>query len=167
MFIGRTIELHIDLGKSEVLQLLATKTIREPSKDVDNLFVGHFHGGEFELKRDIRYQNGFLPVFRGRITAVSSGSRIEGELSLSDGTSISLYLWWGGMGAALLVAISMGSLLSASFAIPAALLGWIYSRLIRRAFNPEADTIEQALMDMFSDYSPRLTTNRTGIFGRP
>jgi len=164
MFIGRDIQLCIESGVPEALQLLAAKTAISSTQHSDNIFIGHVEGNRFELKRDIRHSNSFLPIVSGRVESSQVGTIIYARLSLSDSAAGFMFFWYAWLMCCLMyVVFNAGLSANLVWALLPVSLAVVGGFLIRFGFSPEADTIEMALAQIFAGRSPKIVVKRTGL----
>ena len=98
-------------------------------------FIGTIGRHSFRIWRDIRYRNSFLPVVRGEILAIASGSRLQVTMTLHWLVTLFMLVWFGGVGLALVAgrAGTEGGFL----AVPLGMLLFGVA-LVSAAFIPEA-----------------------------
>jgi hypothetical protein len=68
-------------------------------------FIGTVEADAFEITRDIRYRNSFLPRIKGRVRSVSTGSCIDVRMYIHPAVAIIMVVWLVGFGAAAMVSL--------------------------------------------------------------
>ena len=63
-------------------------------------FIGVVEGNSFQLRRDIRYRNSFLPQVKGRVEATAGGTMVFVTMHLHPAVGVFMVLWLGGVGVA-------------------------------------------------------------------
>jgi hypothetical protein len=71
-------------------------------------FIGKAEGSNFNLHRDIRYRNSFLPRIRGHIDVDAEGTRIDVTMHLHPFAFVFMLFWLGGVGLAGIAMLSHG-----------------------------------------------------------
>lgn len=117
-------------------------------------FIGSVQDESFELRRDIRYRNSFLPMIRGRITPNGVGTRVCVTMLIHPLVAIFMIFWLG------MVAFGAISMRSASSIIPGGM--FIFGvALTVGAFVPEAIKAKRLICDAVTN-SAAGVLQRTG-----
>lgn len=94
-------KFQIDSGLSaaEVLQRIKQRT---GEKKLFNFrssleFSGHVNEREFEITKNISYQNSFLPVIEGKIEQISTGARVTISMRLHLAVICFMFIWFSGV----------------------------------------------------------------------
>ena len=103
-------------------------------------FVGSVQDESFELRRDIRYRNSFLPMIRGHITPNGVGTRVCVTMFIHPLVALFMIFWLG------MVGFGAVSTRSASSIIPGGM--FIFGvALTVGAFIPEAINAKHLICD--------------------
>jgi hypothetical protein len=71
-------------------------------------FIGKVDGSEFKCRRDIRYQNSFLPRIAGRVSSDHNGTKTDVIMYLHPLVLVFMLLWLGGVGLGAVAALRQG-----------------------------------------------------------
>jgi hypothetical protein len=108
-------------------------------------FVGELTADRFQINRDIRYGNSFLPVIRGRICANPSGGTVlKMTMSLPIFTAGFMALWFSGVLFAVVVAIRQAIAGGAVVLVPFGLIAAGVA-MVAIGFYPEARKAERLI----------------------
>jgi hypothetical protein len=147
-----TLELKTTLPLNEVRNRLAANLekraiIRPFGSNSDKLFEGCLHEDQFEFRNISFSHNTFLPLFRGTITEMPTGTRVLIHVQISVMSAIVLILGLLGCivygGYILLFRKTLGF----DLLIPAALFGFLYLLSIV-GFNSEAAISKEHLQKL-------------------
>ena len=78
-------------------------------KDSDPSFIGKVDAVSFQMHRDIRYSNSFMPLLRGRIepsASGSQGSQVRVTMALHPFVFAFMTFWFSGMGVGAVMALT-------------------------------------------------------------
>jgi hypothetical protein len=106
-----TIVIETALTKEETISNLIRniepeKTFRFFNKSDTKDFEGKLRGNEFEIKRIINYQNSFLPIIRGRVETIATGTRITINMRLHALVIIFMAVWFSFIGLFFIIDLS-------------------------------------------------------------
>jgi hypothetical protein len=98
-----TIVIETPLTKEETIFNLTEciepeKTFRFFNKSDTRDFEGQLRGNEFEIKRIINYRNSFLPIIKGRIQTIGTGTRITVNMRIHVAVMAFMAVWFGFIG---------------------------------------------------------------------
>jgi hypothetical protein len=119
------------------------------SSPPSDLFVGSVKNGTFQIYRNIRYRNSFLPQVQGRIVAEGNGSHIEVSMSTHPFVMLFMALWPSLAGIGALVSIS--ALQASSLALIPPLMFVFGILLMLIGFIPEAIMAKNMLTSLLLD----------------
>jgi hypothetical protein len=105
-----TIIIETSLTKEETIFNLTSniepeKTFRLWNKTDIKAFEGQLTTNEFEIKRIISYRNSFLPIIKGRIETIETGTRLTVNLRLHFAVMIFMAVWFGFIGLFLMASL--------------------------------------------------------------
>lgn len=126
-----TIVIETPLTKEDTISILASnvereKTFRFLNRSVTKAFEGQLTGNEFEIKRIITYRNSFLPIVKGRIETLETGTRLTVKMRLHLAVMIFMTVWFGFVGLFLIVSLSSEDG-SSTFLFPLGMLIFAYA----------------------------------------
>ena|SRR5690242_3713872 len=109
----------------------------------DPLFVGSVQQLSFSIQRYIVGRNSFLPMIRGRLTPIATGTRVTVRMFIHPASAVFMAFWLVFSGRAALVGHSpvaglmffVGIAMTTGFFFPEAIKG---KRLLVAALNPSA-----------------------------
>jgi hypothetical protein len=98
-----TIVIETPLTKEETISNLTKsiepeKTFRFFNKSDTKDFEGQLRGNEFEIKRIISYRNSFLPIIKGRLQTIGTGTRVTVNMRLHVAVMVFMAVWFGFVG---------------------------------------------------------------------
>ncbi len=98
-----TIVIETPLTKEEAISNLTKsiepeKTFRFLNKSDTKHFEGQLRGNEFEIKRIISYRNSFLPIVKGRLQTIGTGTRLTVNMRVHVAVMIFMAVWFGFVG---------------------------------------------------------------------
>jgi hypothetical protein len=64
-------------------------------------FIGHVDSESFQIRRDIRYRNSFLPIILGRVEATPAGSHVRVTMRIHIFVAMFMSIWFSGVGFAI------------------------------------------------------------------
>lgn len=102
-----TIVIETPLTKEETIFNLTEsiepeKTFRFFNKSDTRDFEGQLRGNEFEIKRIISYRNSFLPIIKGQLQTIGTGTRIIVKMRIHVAVMVFMAVWFGFVGLFLL-----------------------------------------------------------------
>jgi hypothetical protein len=71
-------------------------------------FIGKVEGSKFKCRRDIRYQNSFLPRIAGHVDSYPTGTKIDVIMYLHPLVLVFMLFWLGGVGVDAAAALRQG-----------------------------------------------------------
>jgi hypothetical protein len=71
-------------------------------------FIGKVEGSEFRCRRDIRYQNSFLPRIAGHVDSDLNGTKIDVTMYLHPLVLVFMLFWLGAVGLGAVAALRQG-----------------------------------------------------------
>lgn len=114
-------ELHTKLPVDQVLARIRTLT-RERIGLVQHLreslridasetppFIGKVSGNTFQIRRDIKYQNSFLPFISGVVSPTANGSTVRVIMRLHIFNAVFILIWLGGVALFSILALAHGN----------------------------------------------------------
>lgn len=159
----RRIEFDVPLSETEVesrIQMVTRprRTITEILKTGFRIFasggppfVGEVSTDSFQIRRDIRYRNSFLPLLKGRLTSVPGGTRVNVVMHIHPLVALFMLFWFSGVGAgAIAITFGQHSGEGAMALIPFGMLVFGVA-LVCGGFYPEANKAERLLRESLGE----------------
>ena len=124
-------------------------------------FIGHVHEASFQVRRDIRYRNSFVPVVWGRTAAIPTGSRLRVTMFLNPLVALVILLWLSAVGYAAWTSFTATD--AGSRAVGLVTLGmFIFGvALTLGGFIPEAIKAKRLLLEAVGSVAPDDAPERT------
>ena len=66
---------------------------RSEERAEDPVFVGSVRELSFSIRRYIRYRNSFLPMIRGRLTPIETGTRVSVTMFIHPAVAVFMAFW--------------------------------------------------------------------------
>jgi hypothetical protein len=147
-----TIIIETPLTKEQTIANLTSniereKTFRLWNKSNSKAFEGQLTGNGFEIKRIIGYGNSFLPIVKGRIETIGTGTRLTVNLRLHIAVMIFMTVWFGLVGLSFIASLSSSKDSGDTFLFPLGMLIFGYA-LTMGGYLFEAKRTKEILTDI-------------------